>query len=323
MVAARAGASSYSPRPVSAPHGFSDDEATRRLLRSRPPRAALAWAGKVIGGTVVSARALRGGTSSAVHVLAARSGDCALQTVVLRRYVRSEVNLEEPGIVRHEANALRVVEPAAVPTPELLAADETGEEAGVPALLMSRLRGRVEWSPGDFDNWLRRLAELLPMIHAAKLAGPDARGLPLFVPYEQSNYEPPAWSRTPVVWERAVEIFHGPALSSGRVFIQRDFHPGNVLWNRGAVSGVVDWQDACTGPAVADVAHCRANLFRYGLDVADRFTAIWERFSGLRYDPWAEVVGIIGMLGSWQGSSGRPHPATEEALARAVALLGP
>ena len=31
-------------------HGFRDDEPTRRLLRSRPPRQALAWAAARLGG---------------------------------------------------------------------------------------------------------------------------------------------------------------------------------------------------------------------------------------------------------------------------------
>jgi hypothetical protein len=43
---------------------------TRRLLRSRPPRQALAWAGARLGGPVISARALHGGMSSAVHRIA-------------------------------------------------------------------------------------------------------------------------------------------------------------------------------------------------------------------------------------------------------------
>jgi hypothetical protein len=50
-------------------HGFCDDEQTRRLLRSRPPRQALAWAAARLGGRVVSARAPGGGMSSAVHLI--------------------------------------------------------------------------------------------------------------------------------------------------------------------------------------------------------------------------------------------------------------
>jgi hypothetical protein len=58
----------------------------------------------------------------------------------------------------------------------------------------------------------------------------------------------------------------------------------------------VDWQAASVGPACVDVAHCRANLFRHGLEVADRFTVLWEQQAGLSYRPWAEIVAIIGFL---------------------------
>src|SRR5215470_7003452 len=67
-------------------HGFCDDEQTRRLLRSRPPRQALAWAGACLGGPVASARALRGGMSSAVHLVTARRPSGEREQAVLRRY---------------------------------------------------------------------------------------------------------------------------------------------------------------------------------------------------------------------------------------------
>lgn len=88
------------------------------------------------------------------------------------------------------------------------------------------------------------------------------------------------------------------------------------------MTGVVDWQSACTGPPAADVAHCRSNLFRYGLDVADRFTARWESFSGYRYDPRSEVVAIMDGLDGWREDSGPGRFVAERALARAVADLG-
>lgn len=97
-----------------------------------------------------------------------------------------------------------------------------------------------------------------------------------------------------------------------------------MLWRRGQVTGVVDWAAASVGPAVVDVGHCRGNLFPYGLEVADRFTAHWGRCGGARYHPWADVVVIIGEL---DGLRDDPRPAlerrlVEDALARAVAELG-
>src|SRR6266567_502640 len=102
-------------------HGFRDDEATRRLLRSRPPRQALAWAGARLGGPVTSARALRGGMSSAVHLVTVRRADGQRDQAVLRRYVRPDP--DEPDPAAAEARALRLAQATGVPTPALLAVD--------------------------------------------------------------------------------------------------------------------------------------------------------------------------------------------------------
>jgi aminoglycoside phosphotransferase (APT) family kinase protein len=306
---------------VSAPHGFDDDEATRRLLRSRPPRVALDWAGAALGGTVISARPLRGGTASAVHLLRVALAGGAVERAVLRRYVRSELNAEEPVMAAWEARALRVVEGLEVPTPRLLAVDPTGARAGVPAVLMSQVAGRVDWSPANMDLWLERLATLLPPIHAVPVPPPGV--IRPFTPYRPDSYEPPGWARQPAVWARAVEWFHRSVPAGPGVFIHRDFHPGNVLWRRGRVSGVVDWASASIGPASVDVGHCRGNLFGYGIQVAERFTAMWERRSGTRFDPWGDVVTIIGSLDGFRGEppADPERSAVEDALARAVAEL--
>jgi hypothetical protein len=84
------------PAGRSPAHGFCDDEQTRRLLRSRPPRQALAWAAGYLGGPVVSARALRGGMSSAVHLLTVRDSGGQRRQAVLRCYVRPELSEQEP-----------------------------------------------------------------------------------------------------------------------------------------------------------------------------------------------------------------------------------
>jgi aminoglycoside phosphotransferase (APT) family kinase protein len=301
-------------------HGFCDDEATRRLLRSRPPRPALAWAAARLGGPVISARALRGGMSSAVHLLTIADGTGQHRQAVLRRYVRPELNAEEPDIAAREARALRAAESVGVPTPALLAVDPAGTEAGVPAVLMSRLLGRVDWWPSDTGRWLRRLAGVLPAIHSAPL--PPAGLIGPFAPDLPVSYQPPPWACYPRIWEQAADISCGPAPALPEVLMHRDFHPGNVLWRRGTVSGVVDWQAACTGPAVIDVAHCRVNLLTFGTDAAGQFTAWWQRVAGTAYHPWADVVTIIGCLDDLREDWGSERLLVEDMLARAVAELG-
>ena len=113
-------------------------------------------------------------------------------------------------------------------------------------------------------------------------------------PHRQWSYAPPSWARDTRVWERAVEIALGPAVDAPACVVHRDFHPGNVLWVRGRLSGVVDWRHTSIGPGVVDVGHTRLNLFFADTDLAASFTATWESVAGCTYDPWAAVASVGG-----------------------------
>src|SRR3954471_10819028 len=101
------------------------------------------------------------------------------------------------------------------------------------------------------------------------------------------------------------------------------FSPGNLLWRRGRITGVVDWQSACVGPPSVDIGHCRANFLRYAPDLAEGFTRHAELALGRSFHPWADISALIGML---DGLRDRPPRATgrraiEAALDRAVVAL--
>jgi predicted amidohydrolase/streptomycin 6-kinase len=299
------------------PYGFDDNDPAARLLRSAPPRQALDWAGQALGGTVESAEPLRGGLSSATHLLRVRRRT-RYRAVVLRRYVLPHLQAEQPDIADREARTLSFVESVAVPTPRLLAVDPTGAQAGSPALLMTALPGRVEWVPDDVDPWLRRMAETLPPIHTIT---PPAPGLvPAYAPDSPRSFDPPPWAHRPHIWERAAEIFHRPAPRDA-TFIHGDYHPGNLLWHQASVTGVVDWQAGCIGSPSIDVANCRGNLLPYGLDLADRFTSYWEQHSGEEFNPWAGLVGTIAYLDELRKERPPDWQVIEEVLAREVAEL--
>lgn len=304
-------------RPESPPHGFGDDERSL-FLRRRPPARALRWVERELGERVTRIEARRGGSSSAIHALTVGS-----TRVILRRYVFLDVIDEEADIIEQEVRALGVLERSAATTPEAIVSDDGAVHADVPALVMSCLPGRVEWSPSNLQAWLRRLAEALLPIHATPWRDED--GIRAFRPYPPDEWEPPPWLRDPTIWDRAVAVFHAPPVDEAKVFINRDYHPGNVLFRRGKVTGVVDWQAAAIGPPSVDVSHCRGNLIaRFGLEVADRFTKIWQDVSGEQYHPWAESAMAVDALG-WHGTSGRPQRERQDietSIARALGELG-
>ena len=318
--------SSSSPRfqpPIEPPHGFGDDARSRRL-RARPSSDVLAWIERELGARVTATRARRGGSSSAIHEVrvASRRGG-ARTTVVVRTYVLEWVIEEEPDLVAREARMLQCLGPVALPTPSLLAVDTDGRASGVASLLMSRLPGRVEWFPDvtRMDAWLERLADNLIPLHGTAL--PADHGLGRFAPYAPDRWEPPAWMQDPKLWDRAVDAFHAPPADEEQVLIHRDYHPGNVLWTRRRVSGVVDWPVGCLGPPSVDAFWCYVNLLpRFGPDVAERFLATWERRAERTYHPWAEVVMAVDVLDSRDDRRTPERVVLEERLARGLAALG-
>ncbi len=201
-------------------HGFDDDAETRAVLRSPPTREALTWVAACVGSDVVEWNVLRGGMSSAMYALAV--GDQARTDLVLRCYVRADLN--ERSRIWQSARRLRFVS-WRPPTYQRRASLPLPRGANVSAfrLLMTRLPGQVVWDPRSVDRWLRRLAAVLPAVHDAAFSDDDS--VSQYLHYEQLSYEPPKWATRREVWERAVELFHGPILEDDRAFIHRDYPP--------------------------------------------------------------------------------------------------
>lgn len=262
-----------------------------------PPPEALRWVERATGkgAAVESVAPLAGATSSVLHAVRVRRGGRRFE-FVLRRFFDAGWLKLEPDLARHEAAALSKAALVGVPTPGLVAFDEGGGECGAPATLMERLSGRVELRPADVGAWLGRLAGAVAPFH--ELGAEEFAWS--YHPYaDPSSLGPPAWSRVPALWEKAVEIVCGPRPPARECFIHRDFHPANVLWSRGRVSGVVDWVNACRGPAGIDVGWCRHNLARmYGVAAADEFLGFYRELAGPRfvYDPFWDLIALIELL---------------------------
>lgn len=205
----------------------------------------------------------------------------------------------EPDLAAREAAALELLASGALafPTPRLL-------DVGDRWVRMSRLDGVPVWTPPSVEA----LAEVAVALHGVA-APPDLRR------YRRYDLHPqvPAWSRRPEMWERAIEVAAGAAdLDCSATFIHRDHHAGNVLWVGGAVSGVVDFVEACVGPRAVDAARMRLNLARVGrLDLAARYASC----EGIAVDPVWDLVDALDMApvsGPW----------VEPFVAAALAELG-
>jgi aminoglycoside phosphotransferase (APT) family kinase protein len=245
--------------------------------------------------TVKSIQRLQGGISSIVHSVSLRIGN-SVNEYVIRQFDNSDWLQAEPDLVLHEVSSLRQAAGVDVPTPDLIAFDQSGDHCGMPAVLMSKLEGAVILEPSDRNVWLDGLAQSLVAIH--QVTAND-------YPWSYRTYnnldtiEIPMWSSYPQSWSKAMDIARGPKSLSKDVFIHRDYHPTNVLWQHNKVSGVVDWVNACKGPAGIDVGHCRWNLaMLYDCTVADQFLSRYEAYasSSFTYDPYWDIISIMDTL---------------------------
>ena len=297
-----------------------------RLLRRRPPVAALAWAAAAFGpGSRVVAVAPLASAWLANHAVDVADAAGRLHRVVLRRWARPGWDEEDPDFnAAREAAILELLAPTPVPAPALAAADPDAEVCDVPALLETRLPGGPPVLATDPGRVLEGLAAALPPIHAVEVpaapADPGSRPVPAYHRfYEPEGLVPPAWSARPGLWSTAFEVAAEPPPPYRSCFIHRDYHPANTLWEGGRLTGVVDWVGGSWGPPSVDLGHMRVNLtVDLGLAAADRFLAAHRAVTGADHHPWWDVAAAVDVV----GEVGPEWRRLEDLVAAALADLG-
>ena len=238
---------------------------------------------------------MRGATSTRLDDVELDDG-AARRHVVLRRFTDEKWVKREPDVAVREGVSLQHAKRAGLPVPAMIAVDARGDDCGVPATLVEKIEGTVVLAPTDMRDWLRGLAEAAAQIHRVEASGFRWK-------YRRYNYDlklsVPAWSMQQDAWKKAIEIVQLPPPSYRECFIHRDYHPSNVLWKSGRVSGVVDWVNGCRGPAGIDVAWCRHNLANlHGVGVADDFLTAYITAAGreFEYDPYWDLMSVVELL---------------------------
>ena len=236
---------------------------------------------------------------------------------VLRWYDDGRFLEDEPEAVAREAAALTALAGSGVPAPRLIAASERAPAA----LLMTRLTGSPDLDIPD----PAAITDLLERVHAVppgRLARWSYNGY-----HEDRDLARPGWWRNTGEWDRAVRQTSTARPHAPAVLIHRDFHPGNLLWSGRALTGVVDWVNACVGPAEVDAAHLRVNLaVLEDVANADRVVAgdpAWDIEAAFDFLDWQSQDAVDAWPGPWPALDAATARIRLEAfVARALARLG-
>jgi aminoglycoside phosphotransferase (APT) family kinase protein len=284
------------------------------------PDNARTWIEKVAGGRVVSVAALPGATSSSLHAVDVETADGETMSLVLRRFTNKDWVKKEPDIATREAKSVVHATEAGLPVPQLVGCDADGSKCGAPATLVTMVRGEVVLQPESWTEWLQGLAHVAARIHKVEAEGFRWK----YRRYnDRAKLAVPKWSEQPEAWRRAIEVVQEPEPVYTECFVHRDFHPSNVLWWNGRVSGVVDWVNGCRGPAGIDVAWCRHNLASlHGLLAADEFLSQYSAAAGpaFEYHPYWDLMSVVELLpgppSMYEGWRAGGVPEIDDALIR-------
>lgn len=169
-----------------------------------------------------------------------------------------------------EAKTLVAVRAAGLPAPEPLIVCEA-EDGDF--LLLEFLPGVSTANPPIPDAFVRQMAGMLAKIHQVPVE-PFGFLVENRIDWTPDDVEPNRDLREDEVNEAALRL--RPSAFDSVVLRHGDFWPGNVLWEAGQLTGVVDWENALRGPAVADLALSRLDVaWVLGFEAMEAFTAYY------------------------------------------------
>jgi aminoglycoside phosphotransferase (APT) family kinase protein len=244
------------------------------------PAAAMRRAAELAGpsASVQAVRVLAGGTHARTCLI--KTANPQLE-VVLRQF--------PPGddAASREAEVLTALGGLHGLAPRLLGSALDGGSHEGSWVLISRLPGGADITPARPLAAAAQLGRVLARIHATSLH--RCAGL-------QSVLDRPGGSATAISGPAASAVAARWDLlaSAPGVLTHYDFWSGNVVWDGGILTGVVDWTGAGIGSRGFDVGWCRLDLYLlHGDRAADTFLDSYEAASGsaltsqLLADLWA------------------------------------
>ena len=189
----------------------------------------------------------------------------ARRKVTLRRFPRDNRS-PQPEHVAHEYHVLQLVEKAGIPAPRPLLLDAEAELFGVPAIALTYLPGAPVYLPRDLWAWADQLARALLAIHAVTS---DRFDLSILNMHLRDGVRQELKRRWPSAKEHGAlaRSVHAALVEDidhvdwqKATLVHDDFWPGNTVWYRGKLAGVVDWTHAEIGDPRTDVSQCRIDL---------------------------------------------------------------
>ncbi len=259
-----------------------------------------------------SSRILEGGVSSEVFLIAVESKK-GEEKIVLR----TEGGPPAENSIKTEYLLLEKLHQTKVPCAKPIHLDHSQEILDKDFMLMTYLEGTIEIPKIKNFGFLNKMVGILKNIHNV-----DTKILPTlpcrFDPtYDLFEFLPNAR----IIKElKAILKGYDTSYSGKPVLLHGDFWPGNILWTKDEISGVLDWEYAAIGDPVSDLAVASLELkYDYGKRGVDRFLDLYSKNFSIdqsRLSLWLIYVSAstLFFIDEWNLEKARKNLMKREAM---------
>ena len=189
-----------------------------------------------------------------------------------------------------EYKTLTLLRNGGVPCPEPVFFDAKGDTLGAPLLVTKEIPGAQILAHPANELWAERapiVATLLAQIHIFSCPDefiamlPDAKSQATwFMKKDTIPDYMQAYPDGESIWNILIQEL--PQLQPvPSCLVHGDYWSGNILWDKGQLTGILDWENAAFGDPGFDLAYCRMEMIIDGMwEAADTFLKVYESQTG-------------------------------------------
>lgn len=254
---------------------------------------------------------LTGGFSAEIIALELRLPSGESRSVIVRLHGARDL-ARNPDVALDQYRLLQSLCKTRLPVPRPLHLDQTGAVFDQPILVLEYVEGSTDVAAQALPIYLSRCAEMLARIHNIDPLTNDLKFLPSAEEQDgqriaQQPAEPDETLQESRIRHALEKVWPLPPVNEATL-LHGDFWPGNILWQDGEITAVIDWENASIGDPAQDIANSRMEiLLAHGAEAMDFFTAEYQSMSNADCSllPWWDLCAALrpaGRLSDWSTS---------------------
>ena len=256
---------------------------------------------------------LIGGASSEVFLIKAKQNKQKIKLVL-----RFEGRPPSKNKIKTEFKLLKALNDINIPSAKPLFIDTSCRILDKPFMLQTFLEGSTNMPNEDNSELIIKMVDQLSRIHSTNLALlPD---LPLQIdPLENMLTFLPDGEEW-IKLRNYLLSLQNTVFEEKRVFLHGDFWPGNILWSKDQIVGVVDWDYAAIGDPLSDLAVSSLEMrYEFGKDGMNKLYKAYSKIlpiDNFRFSLWLINIALstLHFINQWNISQARKNLMRREAL---------